>query len=112
VEDTRATLSLVRQATSQARPVLAHTDQVITQIQAGTADLDTTRTKLDGLLTDSRDLVQHGDDLVGRVDGNFDKVELVLDNLGEIDKVELRRLLREEGILVRLRRSEVVDQTP
>ena len=34
----------------------------------------------------------------------------VLDNLEEIDKWELRRLLREEGILIRVRPSEVEEK--
>ena len=37
----------------------------------------------------------------------MDNLETVLDNMSEIDKWELRRLLREEGILVRLKRSSV-----
>jgi hypothetical protein len=34
-------------------------------------------------------------------------IKLVLSNLKEIDKWELRRLLREEGILLRLKAGEV-----
>ena len=36
-----------------------------------------------------------------------DDVELMIDNLKELDKVELRRLLREEGVLLRLKARRV-----
>ena len=41
------------------------------------------------------------------LDGAGTKIQTVLDNLTEIDKWELRRLLREEGILIRIRPREV-----
>ena len=46
--------------------------------------------------------------IVGDFDGIDDDLRVVLSNLKDIDKWEMRRLLREEGILVRLRPREVV----
>jgi alpha-ketoglutarate-dependent taurine dioxygenase len=41
------------------------------------------------------------------VERSTDSIETVLANLSEIDKWELRRLLREEGILVRFKENQV-----
>jgi len=50
--------------------------------------------------------------VLGDLKDSTGDIKLVLSNLKEIDKWELRRLLREEGIVVRLRESEVVEPSP
>lgn len=107
VEEGRGTLHTVRQVAQEARPVLARADRVVTQVEAGTTDLQATRAEVDGLIADTRQVVTEGGGMLGRLEGSLDEVEVVLSNLAEIDKWELRRLLREEGILVRLRRHDV-----
>ena len=59
------------------------------------------------LIQELREAVAEGRTLLTTLDSSSETLVKVLDNLSEIDKVELRRLLREEGILVRLRESEV-----
>jgi hypothetical protein len=46
--------------------------------------------------------------ILDNFNGQKETIDRVLSNLAELDKWELRRLLREEGIRVRLRTSEVV----
>ena len=110
VEESRSTLRILRGAADDARPVLAKADRIATQVEAGTTDLASTRAELDGLLADTRVVVQDGSVLVDRLEENADTLEVVLDNIAEIDKWELRRLLREEGIVVRLKAKEVVEE--
>lgn len=107
VVEGRQTLREVRAATAQARPVIARADTVVTQLESGTRGLDQTKAEVDLLLSDTRKAVDDGTRLLLRLEDSADEVEVVLGNLSEIDKWELRRLLREEGILVRLKRREV-----
>lgn len=109
VEDTRGTLATVRATAAEARPVIARADRVVAQLESATTDLDGTRAEADALLAETRTLVQRGSALAGRLDDNGDRIEQILANIEEIDKWELRRLLREEGIVVRLRSREVVE---
>ena len=60
------------------------------------------------LLGETREAMAEGRAVLRKVDDSTEDIAIVLDNLSEIDKWELRRLLREEGILVRLKKSEVV----
>lgn len=63
---------------------------------------------LPGLTQDARDALADLRRLVGRLDGDDSDLVRVLSNLAEIDKWELRRLLREEGILIRTRARDVI----
>ncbi len=110
VDDTRATLSQVRAAASEARPVIARADAVVEELEAASGDLAASRAQLDGLIGDARRAVQGSQGIIDRLDANGDRIEGILDNLEEIDKWELRRLLREEGILVRLHKHQVVEE--
>ncbi len=109
VSEARAAVSEVRRATADARPVIARADRVLTQVETASADLPQTADELQALLTDSRGAVSDGRAMLSKMDGSVDQLQVVLDNLSEIDKWELRRLLREEGIVVRLRESKVVE---
>jgi phage antirepressor YoqD-like protein len=59
-------------------------------------------------MADLRGAVADAKGLVEGFDGIDADVRQVLENVAEIDKWELRRLLREEGILIRVREREVV----
>lgn len=107
VAETRTTLASVRRVADEARPVIARADRITTELEQASRGLEGTRAELDGLLSDSRQVVQDGGELVQRLEARGDSLERILDNLEEIDKWELRRLLREEGIVVRLKAKEV-----
>lgn len=109
VGETRETLRFARARMEQARPALARADTVLANLEAGTTDLAHTREQADALLEETREAVAEGRQLIGLLDQNSARLERILQNAEEIDKWELRRLLREEGILVRLRKSEVVE---
>ena len=108
VSEGRAAVAELRRLAADARPVLQRADAVVTQLDAATVNLPETAVQLDGLLVETRGAVAEARGVLGVLSGSTDDVQRVLDNLAEIDKWELRRLLREEGILVRLKRSEVV----
>ena len=108
--EARATLASVRRATDEARPSIRKAEALIDRLDAATAELPATAKKVDGLVDETRAAVADGRKLLGEVEGSTDDLKLVLANLSEIDKWELRRLLREEGIVVRLKSKEVVEE--
>lgn len=106
VSEARATLLSVRRVADDARPVVAHAGNLLTELD-GTADqIPVTVEELRGLIGETRGAVADGRAMLGKVDA--EQIAQIIDNLSEIDKWELRRLLREEGIVVRLREQEVV----
>ena len=96
----------------QTAPVVEKAGVIAVRVEAATEDLPATAEELDGLITETRGAVGEARVLMGDLSASTDDLKLVLDNLSEIDRWELRRLLREEGILVRLRASEVEEARP
>ena len=116
VEETRglvaeagSTMAEVKLLVAQTRPTLERLDQVVERLDVASEDLPGTVEKTEQLLEESHGLMLDGRALVSRIDDSYGDVELVLANMKEIDKWELRRLLREEGILVRTREKEVIE---
>ncbi len=95
---------------SEARAPLQHADELVLELRQ-------TRVEVDGLVGDGRAAVADAREAMGSArelmdgfGGIDDDVRRVLSNLVEIDKWELRRLLREEGILIRVKAREVVPE--
>lgn len=65
--------------------------------------VDASAAALPGLIEDARAVTADAKSITGTVRAHEDDLELVLDNLAGLNEDEIRRLLREEGILVRLR---------
>lgn len=108
--EARDTLAELRQAAREARPVIRRADAAIGQAEQTLARAPATVDELQALLSDGRAAVSDGRAMMSKVDGSMDEVQVVLDNLSEIDRWELRRILREEGITVRLRPREIVPE--
>jgi len=107
MSDTRETLRTLNQMVKDARPMLSKTDKVMGRIDSATEGLPKISEDVEVMVSDARAMVKDSHALLKRLEGSMDNLETVLDNMSEIDKWELRRLLREEGILVRLKRSSV-----
>jgi len=107
VTDTRSTLSSVRQVANDTRPMLERTHRIMGRVDTATENLPKITTDVENMVADARAMVKDSHALIKRLERSTEKIELVIDNLSEIDKWELRRLLREEGILVRFKESEV-----
>lgn len=85
-------------------------DRVLGDVEIASGELPSAANTLPLLLDDARAAITDARALIGAMDESHELVERVLRNLEEIDKTELRRLLREEGIVVRMRPSEVEPQ--
>ena len=105
--DTRETLGTLNQMVKDARPMLAKTDKVMGRVDSATEGLPKISEDVEVMVSDARAMVKDSHALLKRLEGSMEDLETVLENMSEIDKWELRRLLREEGILVRLKRSNV-----
>lgn len=117
--EARSTLADARGATSELRilvrrsgPMLDRADAVMVDLEDAAADLPAATERLPGLLDEAEDTLADAHEVVLVLSGNKERIEHILANVEEIDKWELRRLLREEGIKVRLRRAEVVPDEP
>jgi len=105
--EARAAIAEVRGAVAQARPMLDRADRVLSELEGATraAKLEE---KLPGMVEDAEVTLAEVRSLAEALGESEETIQQILSNLEAIDKWELRRLLREEGIMVRLRESEVV----
>lgn len=109
------TLGRLDRLTRDMAPLMRDGQVVMSRLSTATEDLplatqEATDTLTDtrALINETREAVSQGDELLSLINDNSDEIQLIIDNVGEIDKWELRRLLREEGIRVRLRSKTVV----
>lgn len=107
--EARAAIREVRGLVRAVGPTVDRLDTLAVRLDEATTDLPETVTEVRGLVGETRAAVSDAQALLTTVSGSSDDLTAILSNLSEIDKWELRRLLREEGILVRLRQSEVVE---
>lgn len=92
----RGTLDRIDARADEAGTLIRRADGVVADVEASTGDLPA--------LVDEIELtVEEAHTLVTALNGYTDDVGTVLENAQDINLYTLRRLLREEGILVRLR---------
>lgn len=115
VDETRGAVREVKAVARDARPVVDKAGTAITHADESLGKLDTladqgagTLDELDALAREARVVVKDGQRVVAVFDRNSGEIEQIIGNVAEIDKWEVRRWLREEGIKVRLKESEVV----
>ena len=102
----------VSSLTQQASSLIRRSDQIIADLELAVGHLPSTTEGLPLLVGDVRAAAADLRSLIENFSEQKGTIEKVLANLSEIDKWELRRLLREEGILLRLRHSEVKEDAP
>jgi phospholipid/cholesterol/gamma-HCH transport system substrate-binding protein len=107
MSETRSTLSSVRQVTSDARPIIQRTGRIMERVDTASEDLPQISSDVSAMVADARTMIKDSHALMSRLERSSVKLERVLDNVADLDKWELRRLLREEGILVRFKESTV-----
>lgn len=100
IGDARSAVKQVDRRARELEPLMTRADRTLGNVEAASE-------KLPGLVQRVDVMVERADGLVGQFDARSAQIDRILDNLSEIDKWELRRLLREEGIVVRLRARDV-----
>jgi phospholipid/cholesterol/gamma-HCH transport system substrate-binding protein len=107
LQETRRTLTEIRSAAQQTRPLIARSNQVLSRLDAASESVPEITEDVKLLVKDTRSLVKDSRTTLERIERMSVDMETVMKNMAEIDRWELRRLLREEGILLRFRQSEV-----
>ena len=105
--DTRDTLHSVKTTADEVRPILSQANQIVGKVDEATQSLPQMAEELEVTLQETRALVADGRALMDEMQASTQNIQTVLNNVAEIDKWELRRLLREEGILIRLKKDQV-----
>ena len=107
VAETRQTLAEVRRVSRKAEAVAERADTVLVELEQAAKPLPEATERIPGLLDEAEATLAEAREATSVLSDNSQRIETILENFEEIDKWELRRLLREEGIVVRLTPSEV-----
>jgi phospholipid/cholesterol/gamma-HCH transport system substrate-binding protein len=89
----RGTLGGVDARIAEVRPVIARADGILAGVE---------RADPGALVGEVRTAVGETRSVVATLDASGKDLAVILDNLSEIDRAELERMLREEGVLIRL----------
>ena len=108
VSEARATMAEVRAVSRDARGAVARADAILDDVEQATAGLPASTERIPGLLDEAEATLAETREAVAVLNDSSESIGKILTNFEDIDKWELRRLLREEGIVVRLSPSEVV----
>ena len=107
MSETRSTLSSVRQISAESRPMIQRSSAIVTKVDTATDKLPQITEDIQVAVSDTRKMIADSHKLIQRLESSAETLETIFENLSELDRWELRRLLREEGILVRFKENEV-----
>lgn len=107
VDDGHRTLGSIRGAVAEVRPVVRNADRMIADLKPAVRELEPTVKEVKALATDARATVADVQEVVADLEGTGESIQKILDNVGGIDQEAIRRLMREEGVLIRLREKKV-----
>ncbi len=89
----RGTLGGVDRRVAEVGPVIARVDGILADVEAADPG---------ALIAEVRSTVGESRTVLASLDGSGKSLSVILDNLSAIDRAELDRMLREEGVLIRL----------
>jgi hypothetical protein len=97
----------VEATSDQARPLLTHADQAITQVEGTVTRADAllasvSPAEVDALFDDLSAAAKEGRVVIEKVNRNSGKVERLLDKADGFTRKDWLRITQEEGILIRL----------
>ena len=94
-------------ASSEMKPMMREVQATLERADSTLDGIDTMTATIHRVAEPAPQVLVQLEDLLTRVEGWGPEVEAVLGNLSEIDRWELRRLLREEGVLIRFQEKAV-----
>lgn len=107
VAEGRAAVADLRQLAQDARPMVEHGQRVLERLERASEPLAQASEGAPELVDEARLAVEDARALVAKLEGSTDELEQVLNNLTEFDMLALRKLAREDGVLVRLKPTEI-----
>lgn len=102
VQEVRAAVSEVRTLGREARPVLQRADRLLAEAEGLVDPVQAAADDLPALVSEGQAAVDELREILARVEGSSEDLATVLENLSEVDLLAIRRLLREDGVRVRL----------
>ena len=103
VTDADRTLMSVQGLVADTRPVVDRADRMLVSLEPAADKLPAAVDEAHGLMVDGRAAVAEVREVTGALEGSTDDLVVILDNLAGLDEAEVKRLLREEGVLIRFR---------
>ncbi len=110
VDDAQGLVTDLRHTAGRVDPLLTQAEQALADVQAAAEDLPAVTAQLQPTLDEANAAMAELRAGLAPLTDDPARLDLILENMSEIDKWELRRLLREEGIKVRLAPREVVPE--
>lgn len=110
VSEGRQAVAELRALTAEARPLVARGEVVLAGLERAVGPLTEASADAPLLVQDLRAAVGEGRGIVQRLDGSTGRLDRVLANLEGFDMTALRKLAREDGVLVRFKQGEVVEE--
>jgi phospholipid/cholesterol/gamma-HCH transport system substrate-binding protein len=98
--DGRATLAEIDARAEEAREVIARAESVLVNVDEAAEGAPEVMAELESAIAEAREAL-------ARLESTSESLDQVMSNLAEIDRWELRRLIREEGVLIRLKKEKV-----
>ena len=110
VGEARALIASLSATATEVDPLIARAERALANLELAAADLPAAAAQLQPTLDEASAALAELREGMRPLTDDPARLDLILDNLEEIDKWELRRLLREEGIKVRLAPRAVVPE--
>jgi virulence factor Mce-like protein len=107
VSEGRQAVADLRAVTAEARPLIVRGGAVLTRLEEASEPLAEASAQAPALLAETRAAVADGRAMVQKLDGSTERLDQVLANLEGFDMTALRKLAREDGVLVRFREEEI-----
>ena len=107
VTEGRAAVAELRGMAADLRPMIARGDAVLAELERASGPIADAAEQAPALVEEATIAMGEARELVAQLDGSTGQLEGILNNLSEIDMLALRKLAREDGVLVRLKPGKI-----
>jgi len=103
VTEGRQAVAELRGMAAELRPMIDRSDALLGELERAVGPMADAAQQAPVLVEQATATISDARALVAKLDGSTGQLEGILNNLSEIDMLALRKLAREDGVLVRLR---------
>ncbi len=107
VSEGRQAVSELRGTVAQLRPLLERGEALMGDLERAAGPLADAAEQAPGLVNEATVTMGEARELVAKLDGSTAQLETILNNLEGFDMTALRKLAREDGVLVRLKPASI-----
>ncbi len=110
VDEGRHAVAELRAMTADLRPMLTRGDALLAELERASGPLADAAEQAPDLMNEATVTMGEARQLVAKLEGSTGQLEGILDNLQDFDLQALRKLAREDGVLVRLKPAKLDDE--